>query len=54
MNEIDIQQFLRLTEEFIKNNRSSLDKRDLDKVTELYEDLSHEWSRQQMYDDLYH
>ena len=54
MNEIDIQHFLKLTEEFIRENQNSLDQRDLDKVTELYDDLAHEWSRQQMYDDLYH
>lgn len=54
MNEINIQRFLELTEEFIRTNKSSLDKRDLDKVTELYEDLSSEASRQQLFDDLYH
>ena len=54
MNEIDIQQFLDLTEEFIRQNKHNLDKQDLDKVTELYDDLASELSRQQLFDDLYH
>lgn len=54
MNEINISQFPELTEEFIRTNKKSLDKCDLDEVTELYEDLSSEVSRQQLFDDLYH
>ena len=54
MNEIDIQQFVKLTEEFISTHKHSLEKRDLEKVTELYDDLSMELSRQQLFDDLYH
>ena len=54
MNEIDIQQFVKLTEDFIRKNRSQLSTQDLEKVTELYDDLSQELCRQQLFDDLYH
>ncbi len=54
MNEIYIRQFVKLTEDYIRRHREDLDQRDLEKVTELYEDLSLELSRQQLIDDLNH
>lgn len=54
MNEIDVELFVRLTEDYIRKHSHNLDKRDLDRVSELYDDLSQELSRQQLIDDLYH
>lgn len=54
MNEVYIKNFLELTEEFLQKNRDNLSQTELDSVTELYEDLTAEFSRQQLYDELYH
>lgn len=53
MNEIAMQYFVELTEEFMRKNAKDLDPADLDRVAELYEDLTSELSRQLMFDDLY-
>ncbi len=54
MNEINIKKFLELTEEYLSNNHQDLSPADLDSVNELYDDLTAELSRQQLFDDLYH
>ncbi len=54
MNEIAIRHFVEMTEKFIRQHKNEMDPQDLDRVTELYEDLSAELSRQQVFDDLYH
>ena len=54
MNEINIKKFLQVTEEYLRQHQQDLSPSDLDSVNELYEDLSAELSRQQMFDDLYH
>ena len=54
MNEIAIRHFVEMTENYIRQNRSSMEASDLEHVTELYEDLCAELSRQQLFDDLYH
>jgi hypothetical protein len=54
MNEIAIRHFVEMTEKYIRQNKNSMDQSDLNQVTELYEDLSAELSRQQLFDELYH
>jgi len=54
MNEIAIRQFVEMTEKYIARHKSDMDQNDLDRITELYEDLSAELSRQQLFDELYH
>ncbi len=54
MNEIAIQHFVEMTEKFIRQNKDSMDHSDLKSVTELYEDLNAELSRQRLFDELYH
>lgn len=54
MNEIAIRQFVELTEQYIKQNREHFDQKDLEQVSELYEDLATELARQQLFDELYH
>ena len=54
MNEINIKKFLELTEEYLRQNHQELSPSDLDSVNELYDDLTAELSRQQLFDDLYH
>ncbi|MDJ0832900.1 MAG: hypothetical protein QNJ69_05220 [Gammaproteobacteria bacterium] len=53
MNEINIKKFLALTEEYLRQNQQELSAADLDSVNELYDDLTAELSRQQLFDDLY-
>lgn len=53
MNEIAIQQYVEKTEEYIRKHRNDMDQNELDSVTELYNDLADELSRQQLFDDLY-
>ena len=53
MNEIAIAEFVRETEEYIRAHRASLDHHELVCVTELYEDLTAELDRQQLFDELY-
>ena len=53
MNEIAIAEFVRETEEFIRTHRASLDHHELNCVNELYEDLTAELDRQQLFDELY-
>lgn len=53
MNEIAIRQFVEQTEEYIRLYRKSMDQRELDSVTELYDDLTAELERQRLFDELY-
>ncbi len=54
MNEVNIKKFLEQTEEYLKNNQQDMSPQELDNITELYDDLSHELQRQQLVFDLYH
>jgi hypothetical protein len=53
MNEIKINKFVEMTEEFIRSNREELSELELDSVNDLYDDLSIELSRYQQFDELY-
>ena len=53
MNEVNIAKFLQLTEEYLRCNGNSLSERERENVNELYEDLSAEYHRQQLFDELY-
>jgi hypothetical protein len=53
MNEIAIRQFVEQTEEYLRLYRNTLDQRELDNVSELYDDLTAELDRQQLFDELY-
>jgi hypothetical protein len=53
MNEIAIQQFVEQTEEYIRLYRKNMDQRELDSVSELYDDLTAELQRQRLFDELY-
>ena len=53
MNETNIAQFIRETEEYLRIYHQHLSQSELDRVTELYEDLNNELARQQQPDDLY-
>ena len=53
MNLVNIQQFLDMTEEYLRDNHEELSPNELADVTELYDDLSLELSRQQLFDELY-
>jgi hypothetical protein len=54
MNEINIKKFVELTEEYLRHNSDQLSELELESVNELYDDLSHELARQQVFDELYH
>ena len=54
MNEINIKKFVEMTEEYLRQHQQELSSSDLDNVNELYDDLTAELSRQQLFDDLYH
>ncbi len=53
MNEIAIQQFVKETEEYIRLHSKNMDQRELDSVSELYDDLTAELARQRLFDELY-
>jgi len=53
MNEIAIRQFVEQTATYLRRNQECLDPVELDSVTELYQDLTMELERQQLFDDLY-
>lgn len=53
MNEVNIANFLELTEQYLRLNGNDLSDREWEDVNELYEDLSAELHRQQLFDDLY-
>jgi hypothetical protein len=53
MNEIAIQQFVEQTEEYIRLYRKNMDQRELDSVSELYDDLTAELQRQRLFYELY-
>jgi hypothetical protein len=53
MNEIAIRQFVEQTEEYIRLYRKTMDQKELDNVSELYDDLTAELDRQQLFDELY-
>ena len=54
MNDVNIQQFIKITEEYLKANRNKLSDREIDHVAELYDDLVSELSSQQLFEELYH
>lgn len=53
MNEIAIRQFVEQTAEYIRLYQKNLNQRELDSVSELYDDLCAELERQQLFDELY-
>lgn len=53
MNETNIEQFIAQTEEYLRVNHQFLSKNELERVSELYEDLNTELARQQLNEDLY-
>ena len=53
MNEIAIRQFVEQTEEYMRLYRKNLDQKELDSVSELYDDLTAELERQRLFDELY-
>ncbi len=53
MNEIAIRQFVEQTEEYLRLYRKSMNQRELDSVSELYDDLTAELERQRLFDELY-
>ena len=52
MNEMIIQNFINETEEYLRVNHQHLSQSELDRITELYEDLNNELARQEMREDL--
>ncbi len=53
MNEIAIRQFVEQTEEYLRLYRKSMNQREMDSVSELYDDLTAELERQRLFDELY-
>ena len=53
MNEIAIRQFVEQTADYLQRHQDCLEPAELDSVTELYQDLTSELERQQLFDDLY-
>ena len=53
MNEMIIQNFINKTEEYLRINHQQLTRSELERFSELYEDLNNELARQQLRDDLH-
>ena len=54
MNEVNIQQFLEQTEEYLRANQQDMSQKELENITELYDDLANELDRQRLMYELYH
>lgn len=48
MNESNIEQFIAQTEEYLRVNHQFLSKTELERVSEMYEDLNTELAQQQL------
>lgn len=54
MNEVNIEEFLEQTEEYLRLNKHDMTDEELNNVNELYDDLALELDRQQLLYELYH
>lgn len=54
MNQINVQNFLQQTEQYLESCEDELSSQELQSIIELYEDLNDELDRQQLLVDLYH
>jgi len=54
MNQINVQNFLQQTEQYLESCEDELSSQELQNIIELYQDLNDELDRQQLLIDLYH
>jgi hypothetical protein len=54
MNQINVQNFIRQTEQYLDANEDQLSPQELENIFALYQDLNDELNRQQALLDLYH